>query len=459
MSFLNGEIVAVMLKYIFCICLWSLCWACHPGRETRIEIRIENGHPETETFLCIGDKEYRLSLDSLGFASFVAETLPAPLTGELRQGNYSLPLFVEPLKSFGVYMNLCPESFGAEFSGEGALKNDIWNGKYFQELPDSVYGWKEEKFVEALEANRNRNDCILDSLTTDSLFSVLVRRKFECMDLKRLTVYPERYSEIKGDKKYIPSEFYRNYVRNQLKEDRSMLKYASYRQALSSWVAFNATADRNRRPAFEALEAKLEYVDTFFTDAGISEFLTDKFVTAYVEREGIDSLHRIKRWYDRQVKQTALKSRFEQLCREWQRIGKGQPCPVFEYRETDTTTVSLKDLAGKYVYMALWDTDSRLSRKELAAFRELAARLKKKNTLCFAGIACRGPEVAWKQIIGELTPGGVQLFAGEDTMLTAFFKITELPCFILLDPSGRILNSRMTPPSDPETEIQLKKIE
>lgn len=446
-----------MLKYIFYICCGFFLGSCYSEADTEIYIRITGSDPDVPVVLSVGEQDYSLILDSMGIARMDLSSLSEASEGVLRHGVYNLPLFIEPHRSFEIYVSLYPENLGAEFNGIGGLKNEIWNGKYFRHFPDSVYAFGEEAFIDEIEKSRQENRYILDSLGNDASFTEVVMKKAELFVLEMLTQYPNRHADLSGELNFVPSDAYLGYVSKQLKDKGDLFRYGEYRRILTEWVSFCVGLKLSARHTFRELQYRLNFVDSSFTDANVEEYLVHKFVMDYVEREGIDSLARIKRIYDLKVKQSDLRKNFNDICQSWQRILPGQPCRTFVCRENDTTTVSLSDFRGHYVYMVLWGLDCKPSRSILTYFRDYALRLKNRNII-FAGVACQGEWDRWKTVVQEMKPGGIQLFLEESEDLLNFFKVERFPRFILLDPDGRIVEAWMSSPADPGTFEKLKKI-
>ena len=116
-----------------CISLFGgiLMGACGETRNTVINFQLDGITEGMHPVLTVGGESFELIPDSLGFVSFYAEGLDKPQDGMLECGKYRLLLYVQPKKSFDVYVNLTPSALGAEFTGDGALENEVLNGDIF----------------------------------------------------------------------------------------------------------------------------------------------------------------------------------------------------------------------------------------------------------------------------------------------------------------------------------------
>lgn len=135
----------------------------------------------------------------------------------------------------------------------------------------------------------------------------------------------------------------------------------------------------------------------------------------------------------------------------------GDKSPSFKYWDIDSVEVSLDDLKGKYVYIDVWATWCGPCKGELPHLKELEKKMHGKN-IVFVSISCDKDKEAWKKMVKEKELGGVQLHNGGDREFMTAFAITGIPRFILLDKEGKIVNPKMTRPSNPETEKTLKEL-
>ncbi|WP_434035693.1 TlpA family protein disulfide reductase [Formosa sp. 4Alg 33] len=145
-----------------------------------------------------------------------------------------------------------------------------------------------------------------------------------------------------------------------------------------------------------------------------------------------------------------LKGFYENL----KKVQDGNPSPKFDnYVNYAGGTTSLDDLKGKYVYIDVWATWCGPCIREIPALKETEQQYHDKN-IEFVSISVDKQKdfEKWKKMINDKELGGVQLFADNDFQ-SKFIKdyvINGIPKFILLDPSGNIVNANAPRPSDPK---------
>ena len=130
---------------------------------------------------------------------------------------------------------------------------------------------------------------------------------------------------------------------------------------------------------------------------------------------------------------------------------KGAPSPTFSnYENYKGGKTSLNDLKGKYVYIDIWATWCAPCRQEIPYLQELEKKFHGKN-IEFVSISTDNPaqKSAWKKMIQDKKMSGIQLFAGNDQQFSRDYQVTGIPRFILIDPSGNIVDANAPRPSDP----------
>ena len=201
--------------------------------------------------------------------------------------------------------------------------------------------------------------------------------------------------------------------------------------------------------------------------------ITSKFENLLEESKGLDA-HLIK--LEKEEFANTEKQILEQYNQMKQRKNQfadfiGKPSPDFvNYENYNGGTTSLKDLRGKYVYIDIWATWCGPCKKEIPFLQTLEKQYHEKN-IAFVSISVdsgRGykgnskelSKEGWRKMIKEKEMGGIQLFADKDfksDFVTAY-KIKGIPRFILIDPSGNIVDANASRPSSPKTAQLFDKL-
>ena len=136
--------------------------------------------------------------------------------------------------------------------------------------------------------------------------------------------------------------------------------------------------------------------------------------------------------------------------------------PDFNYENCNGGETSLSQFKGKYVYIKVWATYCEPCFNEIPYFQKLIEKYHRKN-IEFVSISI--DELVnhdkWMKMIDDIKPGGIQLFSNDSLHNTDFmntYHINTIPRFILIDPSGNIVNADADRPSSAELQIQLDSL-
>ncbi len=132
--------------------------------------------------------------------------------------------------------------------------------------------------------------------------------------------------------------------------------------------------------------------------------------------------------------------------------------PNFDYENHAGGKTTLESLKGKYVYIDIWATWCGPCRAEIPALKKMEADFHGKN-IEFVSVSVDADKDhdKWKAFVTEKELSGTQLFAGK-TVLSEFiktFNVNSIPRFILIDPTGTVVDADAARPSDPKLKEQL----
>lgn len=145
------------------------------------------------------------------------------------------------------------------------------------------------------------------------------------------------------------------------------------------------------------------------------------------------------------------------FAQEKQELKAGDKCPEFKYTDVNGKEVSLSDLKGKYVYIDVWATWCWPCLGEIPHLKKLEEKMHKKK-IVFVSISIDKKKADWEKMVKDDELTGIQLHNGGNQTLMEAFNITGIPRFILLDKKGKVIDPKMTRPSNEETEKTLLKL-
>ncbi|WP_341214490.1 TlpA disulfide reductase family protein [uncultured Wocania sp.] len=147
-------------------------------------------------------------------------------------------------------------------------------------------------------------------------------------------------------------------------------------------------------------------------------------------------------------------NKIEEIYNNLKHLAKGKPSPEFiNYENYDGSTTSLSELKGKYVYIDVWATWCGPCKAEIPYLKKVESKYHNKN-IHFVSISVDKlkDRDKWKEMIKNRQLTGVQLLADKDfsSDFVKGYMINGIPQFILLDPSGNIVERNAPRPSNPE---------
>ena len=135
--------------------------------------------------------------------------------------------------------------------------------------------------------------------------------------------------------------------------------------------------------------------------------------------------------------------------------------PNFDYENHAAGKTTLESLKGKYVYIDIWATWCGPCRAEIPSLKKIEAALHGKN-IEFVSISVDAEKDhdKWKTFVTDKELSGIQLYAGK-TPVSDFikaFQVNTIPRFILIDPSGKVVDADAARPSDPKLQELLNSL-
>ena len=135
--------------------------------------------------------------------------------------------------------------------------------------------------------------------------------------------------------------------------------------------------------------------------------------------------------------------------------------PRFEYVNYNGGKTKLEDFKGMYVYIDVWATWCGPCRAEIPSLKKAEKKYEGKN-IAFVSISVDEDKdfEKWKSFIKSKELGGTQLFADHNwnSDFIKSFSINSIPRFILIDPTGNVINADAERPSNPKLIEILDKL-
>lgn len=138
------------------------------------------------------------------------------------------------------------------------------------------------------------------------------------------------------------------------------------------------------------------------------------------------------------------------------------PEPEFNYENFTGRTVSLTDFIGSYVYINLWATWSKPSENEIKHFSLIAEEFGNDKSIVFINLSIDDHKdySKWRETVQAENLKGIQLIASDGwrSEFVENLKIAHIPCAVLIDPKGKVIEVYTLTPSNTKLKEKLYKL-
>jgi peroxiredoxin len=149
---------------------------------------------------------------------------------------------------------------------------------------------------------------------------------------------------------------------------------------------------------------------------------------------------------------------FKKTYQLYQRIAPGKPAPDFTLPNLQDQPISLSDFRGKYVYMDFWGTWCWPCIESIPDSRDMQTRFKENDQIVFLNIALEYDEEniqEWKEFLQKNDFPGIHVVAEKQFRNPQLkpYLIQAAPTYILIDPEGKILQTRAKRPHEAKDNL------
>lgn len=430
---------------VFC----SVMWKTTMYSQVRIDLGQNSGKEQIS--VSFGDSLYRIVLDGNGVGIInVPVTEPAGYATLYRSRGFD-HFYLTPGKT--QMLRRTPDAT-LEFSGSAKDINEYLNGTFVNTLSPS-YTLKEEDFISQWEKLPVKVSSYLDSIPLPENFKKMERKRLHYVICNILLYQPVYYSRIAKLKSYTPGDAYYQKLEEAVKEDSEAFGLWEYKQIYRDWI--HALTTRVEGGPLEQLRRELDYVRLRIKDDRLADFLIYQCLTDHIRVTGVEGLEEFLPFYEAKVKNPVLWAEFKQMYAQYLQLARGRKAPVFTLSDINGQRVSLTDFLGKYVYMDIWATWCMPCCRELPFLQKLEEQFVD-APIVFVSISIDADENEWKSKVKKDNLSGVQLNVGNDESFKKDYKVKAIPHFVLIDPEGNIIESKMTRPSNSKTTETLCKL-
>ncbi len=366
-----------------------------------------------------------------------------------RSGNESITIYLKQNDVLVINFDAGELVNTVAFSGEGSKRNTylISKRRYsdkFKEKTDVFYGVDVVQYKKNVMSLQKRYKELLtkEKLDKNFVYNEITNLKYDY--LLDLFNYKNSQKVYFGKEIKMPSEFLALFEKTNLDNEKLYTIFPAYKNLASlKWKL-----DIENKEGFVKMDQVFSKVKT----KPLSLELLFSFYYAITEKpEKAQDYYALFRKY---VTSPNFIRRAKNQLNSVKATAKGKKSPSFNYKNTEGKQVALANFIGKYVFIDVWATWCMPCLQQIPYIEDLENKFKEKK-IVFVSISVDDEDKIdfWKETVKTKAMKGVQLFADKsfDSDFIRSYGVASLPRFILIDPSGNIVNSNMYKPSDTKT--------
>lgn len=424
----------------------------------KINIHILNHSDKKELSLSFSEAgEQKIFIDKAGNGELDISKFPSGYA-IMTYGGGLRTLWLEPDKELSLSFDSSKFHRSVTFTGALAPINSYLNDGRLTEAKVNDSEMSETSFLLKADSLLTANLAKLHQAKFPENFNEQEKKRLKYFTYSALTYYPDFHLRTSKDSTYKPSDSYWSKVKELSIIDPELLKIDEYKDFLAASIAQLAKREFATAKDMNSTDKSIAYVKKQIRDARISEYLMNRYINSFVRSKGLDNADKYIATFYENVKDAAMINQFKVLCAKWEKLQAGKPSPEFNATDVNGKAVTLADLRGKYVYIDMWATWCGPCRKEIPFLQKLEEKYEGKD-IYFVSISCDLSREAWEKEMARGTMKGMQLHLQVGDSFMDNYMILGIPHFILLDKEGKIINSNMTRPSNPDTVRTLDELQ
>lgn len=322
---------------------------------------------------------------------------------------------------------------------------------FFSKEPDSFLA--ELKKIEQALTNK------VDSLTKDDKFNKTLKAEVT-YELARKQIMYNSYHPYyaKLDSFKLPEGFKESAL-SLPKNDPDLLTSIAFRSYLQDYVsdkaveAYQANSEKYDTIPNSWTTLQFEIVNKMELNDTLHQEMIGALIYDAISYEGVDGIKNEYTSFMQGADSSYFTNYLQEQYEKWLTLSKGSEAPAFTGTTVEGDSVTLADLAGKYVYIDVWATWCGPCIAEQPHWEKLVEKFEGKP-VTFVSISIDDSAEPWKKMLSKKEMKGMQLYAGGDwdSELATSYLVKSIPRFILINPEGKIENAQAPRPSGPIAE-------
>lgn len=401
----------------------------------------------------VDNKTHPISMDTHGVLNDTLHFLSGEYT--IISGQQFFPLKVNKDLNFSISFEKDKLWSTSDFSGKDASYIKYHLDKFLLEINlfdvmamEKRYLLDENEYLKRIDSVTKLKKSLIDQYTP-TLSKTFIN--FESDDLKywhlnTINEYESGRKWMRNTQDYETSTTFPDVYQNMNFNETHLISSKNYKSFLKSYfyTAIGENDVKNERDKYdvELLKLTLEKVQD-------SALLNELFI-GYMNQEG-KTTQNIDNFFSLLRKGIKDKNQLEALALLEEQRKKTVPGAMvanFSFKNQQNEIVELNDFRGSLVVIDVWASWCLPCLTDIPLLEEAKTQLKN-DSIVFIGINAMDKEEEWKRMLEEQKMTGVQLFtASTDNPFFRDLMIESMPRYILINKSGKLIDARLTRPSN-----------
>jgi len=343
------------------------------------------------------------------------------------------------------------------FDGGAKAVNEYLNSRVLNQIGVD-YALTEAAFLGEWQRLYGRLLAYMNATTLPADFKSIERIRLYYASCNALIAYPLHHTRIAGNEQYRPGSRFYAILDSAMVENATANGLWEYRQAFRDYLKLLAErhSEAENTP-LDKLKYQVSYIRKNIKDAALADYLLPTCLLNHIRQYGTEGTDETISAYLALSRNSSHKRDFVRDYERYAPLAVGKQAPNFVMKDVNGTPRSLSELRGKYVYIDVWATWCMPCLKEIPHLKALEQQFAGKP-IAFVSISIDKDEAAWKAKVVQEQMTGIQLHAEKGSSFQRDYNVSLLPHFILIDPQGRFVKTKMTRPSDKTTSDLLRSL-
>lgn len=445
------------MKKIWLLIAFIAIVSCKDDTEkapTVVSGKITNNRGNEITFKKPNNIEFDEILNVARDGSFLDTLLIETGVYTLQYGRNRTEIFITAGKNLTINFDANNFETTLTFSGEGSEMSTYLFEKQKTEKKllgedNEIYKLDEAAYVAKVkEIKSTLEKLVSNSKGIDNDFEDKEKRNINYTYLIRLNNYQIFHSHYANDPGFTTSEgFLKELDKVTYDNEEDFLFSPDYRTLVTNHYS-RKSSELERKERIDGDVAFIKVVGLLDKPTMKNDLIYERVKYALTNTEDLEGLYK---QFMASSTNDVHKKEITESYNQFKTVIKGQPSPKFkDFENFAGGKTSLDDLKGNYVFINIWATWASPSPREMNAIKELETTYAGKN-IKFVSISVDTAmdHDKWKSVVEENKFAGLHLFA-DKAMETDFVKeyfIKTTPRYILIDPSGNIVDANAPRPS------------